>query len=286
MNLLEMHGPQFLLLYGLAVIMTCIVVWWSIREREAHTTSSPLRVRDPYEIGYLRGGTQELVKVVVLALMRRGLLAPEKESVQATDGASGVATASIERAILAECRSAVPADALAKFGNIEAEARSYHDALADKYLVPDEAMMTARMISAALALALLGGFALLKIVHALSTGHSNIGLLICLVIIAAIALFKIASQPRTADGDDALKHLDTLFRRLKGTRPVEVDQLDQALLLAAVYGDYAQSGTELITWRKLFPVTRGNASSAAGGSNSSCGGGGGCGGGGCGGCGS
>ena len=128
--------------------------------------------------------------------------------------------------------------------------------------------------------------ALLKIAHALSTGHSNVELLIGLAVIAAIVLFKIAYAPRTVHGDRALKHLDALFSRVKtGPRPVNPDQLDQALLLAAVYGDYAQPGAELTAWRRLFPVTSSNKTSESGGCGSSCGSG--CGGGGgCGGCGS
>jgi hypothetical protein len=100
------------------------------------------------------------------------------------------------------------------------------------------------------------------------------------VVIAAIVLFKIAYDPRTADGDRALNHLDALFSRVKnGPRPVNPDQLNEALLLAAVYGDYAEPGTELTAWRKLFPVPNRNKNSDGGGCGSSCSGG-------CGGCGS
>jgi len=285
-NVLEMRGPEFLLLYAVAAIMTCIAVWWSIRARESRAAASPLRVRDPYEIAYLRGGTRELVKVVILALMRRSLIRPVGQSLQAAADAWTVTPESIERAILSQCRSAIPATALADFGNIKAAAGNYHRALADKHLVPDAAMLRARIASAAIALALLGGFALLKIAHALDTGHSNVGLLVCLVVIGTIVLFKIAYHPRTADGDRALNHLDALFSRVKnGPRPVNVDQLNEALLLAAVYGDYAQPGAELDAWRRLFPVASSNKNSDGAGCGSSCGSG--CGGGGgCGGCGS
>jgi uncharacterized protein (TIGR04222 family) len=234
----------------------------------------------------LRGGTQELVKVAILALMRRRLLAPVGESLQATARAPAVATASIERAILVKCHRAIRANALARFGNIKAAGRSYHQVLADKHLVPDAGMLKARIASTAIALALLGGCALLKIAHALITGHSNVGLLICLVVIAAIVLFKILFHPRTADGDRALNHLKVLFSRVKnGPRPVDPDQLDQALLLAAVYGDYAEPGADLYAWRRLFPVP-GRCNNSDGGGCGSSGGSGCGGGGGCGGCGS
>jgi uncharacterized protein (TIGR04222 family) len=281
-NVLEMRGPTFLLLYGLVAIMTCIAVWGSIRQRETRAGASPLRIRDPYEIAYLRGGTQELVKVVTLALMRRGLIAPMGASLQATAADTAVAAADIERAVLATCRSATPAHLLAGYDNIRTAALRYHEALTDKHLMPDAVMLRARLTLAAVALASLGGFALAKIAHALYTGHSNIELLICLVVVSAVALFKIARHPRTADGDRALGHLDVLFGRVKrGPRPIRPDQLNEALLLAAVYGDYARPGAELSAWRRLFPDPKRNQNSdgGSGGCGSSgCGGGGGCGG--------
>jgi uncharacterized protein (TIGR04222 family) len=286
MNVLEMRGPPFLLLYGAAAIMGCAILWWSIRQREARASASPLRVRDPYEIAYLRGGIQELVKVVVLALLRRQLLLPAGDCLQAAAGATRAATATIERTILITCRSPIPAKALAEFGTVKSAGKGYHLALADKHLMPDAAMLRARIAGAAIAFALLGGFAFLKIAHALDTGHSNIGLLVCLVVIAALVLFKIAYYPRTAAGDLALRHLGSLFSRVKsGPRPVHPDQLNEALLLAAVYGDYAQSGSELAVWRRLFPALNRDGNSGSGSCGSGCGSG--CGGGGgCGGCGS
>jgi uncharacterized protein (TIGR04222 family) len=281
-NVLELSGPSFLLLYAVVAAMTCIIVWWSIRIRETPATASPLRVRDPYEIAYLRGGTEELVKVVILALMRRSLLAPVGQSLQTTAGAAAVATASIEREILATCHVPIRANGIAQFGKVQAAGRNYHQALAAKHLVPNAAMLRARIPIAAIAWALLGGFALLKIAHALATGHANVELLLCFVVIATIVLFKIVSHPRTANGDRALTHLDALFSRVKnGPRPVNPDQLNEALLLAAVYGDYAEPGTELDAWHRLFPAPGAdNKTSDGGGSScgSGCGGGGGCGG--------
>jgi uncharacterized protein (TIGR04222 family) len=286
-NVLDMRGPVFLLLYAALSGIACGALWWSIQRRESQVLASPLRARDPYEIAYLRGGTKELVQVVVLALIRRGLLVAVGDSLQAR-AAAATATASIERAVLLKCNNAIPAKALADFGNVKAAAGIYHQRLVEKHLVPDREMMTARVASAAGIGALLVGFGALKIAHALSTGHSNVGLLICLVLLAAMVLFKIAYDSRTADGHRALKHLVALFGRLKdGARRANSEQLDEVLLLAAVYGVYARSAAELMAWRRLFPVPGRDQKSDGGGCGCGSGCGSGCGGGGgCGGCGS
>jgi uncharacterized protein (TIGR04222 family) len=288
-SVLNISGPTFLLVYAVLTAVVSLSIRQWIGSRENQPATRILRVRDPYEIAYLRGGVGELIQVVVLSLIRRNLLAPKTVTLETKEsGATHSVSIPIERAILDACRTATQAATLQQNTSVQISTEAYRRALIESNLMPTEQMQRARNTVAAIAAAVLIGVALIKIVYAVAHGRGNIIFLIAFTAIAMFALYKIATARRTREGDEALRHLGTLFARVKrGPQPTSPDQLHEALLLAAVYGEYAVPGTAQLAWRKLFrrPSDQSGGSSCGsdGCGSSGCGGGGG---GGCGGCGS
>jgi uncharacterized protein (TIGR04222 family) len=283
-----MHGPQFLVFYAILSLGVYLWVRHAIATRESTFATPVPRLRDPYEIAYLRGGTPRLVEVAVLSLLRRRWLDVVAGNLRSRDSAGSAApVAPIEAAILDACRSTRPAFLLASQTSVQVAAERYRLALAGRGLMPNEAANRARRRLAAAAILGLAGLAVAKITAALATGHRNVGFLILLGVAVAAVLWTITRKPRTTLGDETLTNLKSLFARVKtGPRPLGADQHHEALLLAAVFGEFAVAGMEPSGWKKLFPA-RSARGGGDGGSCSSCGGGSGCGGGGgCGGCGS
>ena len=73
----ELTGYEFLLFYVVVIAATLLVSWWWARTSDP-TAGMPVpavpREPDPYEIAYLRGGENELTRVVIVALTQRGYL--------------------------------------------------------------------------------------------------------------------------------------------------------------------------------------------------------------------
>ena len=289
MAILGMQGPLFLAFYAILSIGVYLWVRHAIASRESSFAAPVPRLRDPYEIAYLRGGTARLVEVAVLSLLRRHLLDAVAGTLRSRGTAGSTApTVPIETAILDACQAARPAFLLASQTTIQVAAERYRVSLAARGLMPNEEASQARRRLAAAAILGLGGLAVAKIIAAIATGHTNVAFLVLFGIAVAVVFLAITRKPRTSLGDETLTNLKALFARVKaGPIPLGADQHHEALLLAAVFGEFAIAGMEPSAWRKLFPARNEKGGGGDGSSCSSCGGGSGCGGGGgCGGCGS
>jgi uncharacterized protein (TIGR04222 family) len=282
-----MRGPEFLALYIVLSTAVYIGLRVAIGGRESEPGSRTPHVRDPYTIAYLTGGTSQLVQVTALSLIRRKLLDVRAGELHARDGDAATAvTAPIERVLLESCQSARSAALLDRQASIQAVAESYRVALADSGLVPSDEMRSARKRLTRAAILALAALAAVKILYALATGHQNVAFLVLLAALAAIAISSIARDHRTRLGNETLQNLRTLFARVKREpRPLGPDQHHEALLLAAVFSDFAVPDMDPAAWRTLFPRAKdkktggGDGDSGCGSScGSGCGGGGGCGG--------
>ena len=296
MNPFDLHGPQFLAFYAVlcAVTLGALVLLRRLRE----TDGTHMRLSDPYLIAYLRGGPKETLRLIVASLVDRGLLTSAGTLLEASSGAAEKTHHALERAILERFQRG--AEASAVFGDLLLmhKATDLGRTLERHGLMADEEVRGRRRVRLRVALALLGGIALVKIFVALSRGHGNVGLLIAMAGLTLLIGVGIGHKPRTTRGDWMLADLRRLFAQLR-RRAAQLGQIahDEALLLAAVFGLGA-----LPYWtfaRALFPKaaksedrdgswsSSGCGSSCGSSSGSSCGSscGGGCGGG-CGGCGS
>ena len=110
MSVLNIPGPTFLLVYAVLTVVVCLSIRQWIGSRESQPATRILRVRDPYEIAYLRGGVEELIQVVALSLIRRNLLEPKTVTLETKEsGATDPVSIPIETAILGACRTATQA---------------------------------------------------------------------------------------------------------------------------------------------------------------------------------
>ena len=291
--MLTMPGPQFLILFVAicVAVYVCVTVVIGMGETGAR---GERRIRDPYLIAYLRGATDESIRVATLALVLRGLLQVKTSEFRTADPSEiDRAAVPIEKALLSTCREgASPAQILLNTG-VRTAADHYHNRLVDAGLIPGEAAQTLRQRAVLIGIAVLVTVAAAKIMVALSTGHHNILFLIILAGVAAVLLFAKLNERLTRRGRAALRDLRTLFASMKSrSRTLPANAVPEVTLLAAVFGVYLPPGMAQGAWEKMFPLPNTGPSSGydTSSSASSCGSGGGCGGGGggggCGGCGS
>lgn len=295
MNPFDLPGPQFLFFYAGLLVLTLVVASRLRRRnelREAPYDEVPWN--DPYRIAFLRGGKSELIRVVVVSLVDRGLLKVQSTKVQTT--AVGIGTEArkrIERDVLEYCGTLREAKELFSATRFDAAAADYEEELARMRLLPDAEMKAGRRALFLGASAVLLFFSVTKIVIALNRGRMNVGFLILLTVVALALLLKSVNPRLTARGSALLENVQNLFLSLKVRAPQirPGGATTELVMLVAVYGIAALPREEFLWTRYLFPRAE-SSTSATSSCGASCGsssvgsscGGGGCGGG-CGGCG-
>jgi uncharacterized protein (TIGR04222 family) len=281
-----LRGPEFLALFAGLFIIVYAVVEALISTHEARLPSDT-RIRDPYAIAYLRGESRELLRIVAMSLVLRRLLAVEGKTFLTVDSAEvDRVQIPVEKEILRLCQQPYSAPGLAAAAGFTAAADVFHRDLVSRGLIADENVRHRRWMYVFAGITFLLVIAMIKILVALSTGHSNVFFLVILAIAGTALLVRRALTRRTLAGNTALQNLRVLFGSLWRAcrRGKKVEDPSEAALLAAVFGVYTVGAFDSIAWARMFP-SKANSNSCSGGG--SCGSGGcGGGGGGCGGCGS
>jgi len=287
MNPFDWLGPRFLAFYALLAIVTIVIAWLQRRRVELRMSANRVvRLTDPYAIAFLRGGKNEMVCVVAVALIDRGLMLVERDDVWTSDlGKETRPERMVERELLEACRVRRGAKELFSSHVCAGAAHDYELELERLRLLPDEEVRAARMRIFIAAAVLLLGTAAIKIAVALSRGRTNVGFLIALAAISVIALRAVVLARRTAGGSAYLEELKNLFNSLLGRQIHPGGGSNELAMLAAVWGVTVLPARTFPWTEQLFK--RAQQSSSCGSScGSSCSSGcGGCGGGGCGGCG-
>jgi uncharacterized protein (TIGR04222 family) len=284
-NPFDFAGPEFLAFYlfvGAAVLVTL----GFFRQAGEEVDPPLINLSDPYLIAYLRGGKNETVRVATVSLIDRGLLDVSGSTVSTAKGRSAEELrVPVERSLFSFYGKA--ADAASAFTSVQLfETEAYERELIRLDLLPGPQTKSAQTVRFAVAIGVLWGIAVVKIIVALQRGRTNIQLLEILAGLFAFAAWKIAKPRLTQKGQAMIANLRTLFRGLKERAPTLMPGRNpsELLLLAAVFGMSVVPAGLFPYTKKLYPL----ASSAGSSCGSSCGsgcGGGGCGGG-CGGCGS
>src|SRR5689334_16356723 len=73
----DLPGPAFLALYGAAIAAAIAGVVAAIRRADPTSAFDPPEVPahpDPYEVAYLRGGANEVIRTAVFSLVQQGSL--------------------------------------------------------------------------------------------------------------------------------------------------------------------------------------------------------------------
>ncbi len=308
MNPFNFYGSQFLAFYAaLLVILSIGIIYWR-NIKESSSESSQNNLTDPYLIAYLRGRCNEALRVAVIALIDRGLLKVDEKAkglfkkeykLEVTKQSAGnFVNRPIEKAIIKKFEKSDKATAVFNDSELVSACEDYENELTRLGLLPDEDVKWIRMNGFVFSLLIAWGFALTKIVIALSRGRHNIIFLIILAVAYSFLAYRIANPFRTKKGDRAVRDLKQSFsglkERAKSIRPGGVT--NEAALLAAVFGLSLLPATAYPYVKKMYPkayYSQSNWSSSCGssgcgfgtacGSGTSCGSGGSCGGGGCGG---
>ncbi|HEU5056341.1 MAG TPA: TIGR04222 domain-containing membrane protein [Kofleriaceae bacterium] len=299
MNPFDLRGPEFLLFYA-ALGGVLLVAHVLVRRWTEGGPPGKVDLSDPYLIVLVRADRDEAVRVALVNLVERGIVAPGVGHWQVVSGAEEAARHPLERAVIEYLRPGVEPDvprirvqASGVLDDLERELER-RDLLAGPRRRAARALRTAAIATA------LGGVAACKIAVALQRGRHNISLLIVLAVVAVYAAVKLRGGRVTGRGKRLVRDLQRLMGRAR-------DRLAQARqdaggeprpeipLLAAVFGLVALPAVAFPHAALLAPArptwwsagsSGGTASSCGGGASCSGGCGGGCGGGGCGGCGS
>lgn len=293
MNPFDLYGPDFLAFYfGLSLVV--ILTAWMVRRGVESGPAPRIDLSNPYLIAYLRGGANEALRLGVVSLVDRGLLAANNTTLARTPGTTERAARNrVEDALLRKFGTRSEAVSIFKDADLKAACAEYRQQLEQAGLLPDEQAKSGRWLRFGLGALLLGGVAGMKI----SIGLSRERPVAFLVILGLIALGALAatSFPRlTPRGRAMLADVRTMYAGLRDQtsgrqQPAGAGQM---MMLAAVFGVAALAPTEYAYARTLFPQASSSGCGSSCGSSSSCsssgsdGGGSGCGGGGCGGCGS
>lgn len=310
----DMYGPHFLILYGSVIIATLMVCWSSINLRDPTKNLSPPLVPanpDPYEIAYLQGGENQLIRVIILNLIQRQYLqvtkTPRLSSQSKTE--LGLAKASkppdprhlspMERKVFEGFTSFHSAHEIFQSplpAYVKSHCTGYDQKFQNEklfYPVEVKEKATRASLIGALVIIGLGGY---KFCVALAKGHTNVGFLIIMGIVGLVLLFKICRPPRLSSrGKVYLERLQRAFEKLKERISAATTEVaDQTfLLLVGLFGVGVLAGTAYDYYQEMFQRRTSSAGiwnwgfgscSSCGSACGSCGGGGGCGGG-CGGCG-
>jgi len=289
---MSLSGPQFLLLY--LVIAVAANLWLRRHYRNQESAKTLPRfgaTPDPYQIAYLRSGEKEAVRISIVALVDRGLLEESGGKIRiAHSNALQYARRPIEKAIL-NCYSdwAPPNRALEDIG-VKMACQEYQDQLVKQQLLADTHTYARRWSIFITVLGITLGIAILRIVNALMHDRFNIGFLIILAFMTAVALFLAYRKRITGLGEAVLDRLKILFaslkRRAKKITPGGSEH--DATVLAAIFGLAALPSDAFPFVDRLYPKnskwdSSGDDGGFIGDSNGGSCDGGGCGGGGCGG---
>jgi len=285
LNPFDFSGFEFLGFYMVLIVGTavaCRVVRRQVLEpvEEARAADlAPGIATDPYQVAYLRGGRNELIRVAVVSLIERGMLNTEGDKLVLADKEAAAKTRRpLDKTILMAV--AVDGNPQQLYANslVAREADLHAAPLEQLGVLPDDDCRRKSCVLCVAGVSFLWLVAATKIAVAVARGHSNILFLIVLAVTCVPVLILATCARTTRLGQETCRSLRDLFSGLHGRRDgLRLSQTTSELtFLAAVFGIAALPNevATLIKPLRLQPQ-------GGDGSGSSCGGG--CGGG-CGGC--
>lgn len=299
MNPLDLRGPEFLafyLLYGLVVLALA----WMVRLRILGQQTGPASVRwapgiyprdgDAYHIAFLRGGEKEVARTVLGRLFASNLL--ELDGSTLRRGSTGFPSplSPLEEGAFRAVAALQDRPAHEMQGRLHGAVALHVDPLREELrqegLAPSASQLRnlERLLWGTLAAG--PGLGVVKLGVALLRGRTNVGFLIFLTALFAVAvcgLLKPASRTRAGD-----RYLSWLWESHRGLQQMvnngRRQDFAELALVTGIYG-LGQVGVFNPLERALRPPSSANTSGCGGGDSGGGCGGGGCGGGGCGGCG-
>jgi uncharacterized protein (TIGR04222 family) len=309
----DMYGPHFLVLYGCVIAITLGTCLWVVCRSDRTGDLPPLPVPknpDPGEIAYLRGGANEVIRLVMFDLIQRGYLeviekqkhwwndlgtlvglgTPELHLAQVRDHPDLRHLSAMEREVFDPFST--PRKAFEVFREISSSGRMKQRCDAYEERIRGEQLLcpTCAKAPAWIGAIIIGGLGGYKLWVTFAQGRSNVFLLFIMGGFGLALLAYIFQRGRLSErGKRYLERLQQAFERVKERATVgSVSARDYdptLLLLVGLFGVRTLAGTPYDRVASMFRGAPASGSGCGGGCGS-CGGGG-CGGGcgGCGGCG-
>ena len=323
--LATMYGPYFLIFFGF-IIFFAVVILGLVKSQFDRTDriavpSIPPNL-DPYEIAYLRGGINEVVRSVIFSLTQKGFLEIDNTAAQhvvrkTQNSPNPSNLLPIEQFSLSWIgTSREPSEMFSSYGlgvMLEQYEKAFRARLEQQQMLTgeqDRAILKPVKWSVYILILSLGGY---KLLASIAHGYYNIIFLIIFIVAGLLIARAVARLPRlTKLGKAYLERLQTAFDNLKYTsqaayipsnEPRIAPQtsfagVDPLLLSVGVFGSGILVGTVFDSYNQAFQRAQnnqavsgsscgagcGSSCSSSSGSGSSCSSGSSCGGG-CGGCG-
>lgn len=305
MNPFDLPGPAFLAFYWLVVLPATLGGAWLLRRFLERGDIPDLDLSNPYLLAYLRGGKQQVVELVVVSLVDRGLMLTERGMVAVRDDQVALSVRSpLEQSALTRLRQIQPksVDGLVRDPFLDASCESLAAELRARGLLASRGLNGRRALVYLLSVLVLVGVALIKIAIAFERGRHNVAFLVVSVPIACLLVRHWANPRLTALGERVLADMRELFSGLRDRAQTIVPGGGTAelSLLVGVFGigplpfaifphksllfpvptpvepssSFSSSGSNCSSWNGSNCSSGSSCSS----SSSSCGGGGGCGG--------
>jgi uncharacterized protein (TIGR04222 family) len=296
--LATMYGPYFLLLYGFVIFFTLIILGIIKRSVDAtgELTLPPIPSQiDPYEVAYLRGGTNEVVRSVVFSLMQKGFIEMKTEGRtteirQTENRMSTTGLNQIEQLALGWFYMPRDSTEVFKFGGLieqlESYGKTYQARLEQQQmLTSDEALGSFKPLKWTAYLVILG-LGAYKALASIAHGYYNIIFLIIFCIAGLLIARSIAKFPRvTKLGRAYLERLQLAFDNLKyeaqkpyipSQEPQVVPQttfagVDPLLLSVGVFGSAILAGTIFDSYNQAFQRSQMQSAVNSGSCSSGCG---------------
>lgn len=285
-SIAAMHGPQFLAVYGLVAVATILVCAWLVRASDSTKSLPPLPVPaepSPYEIAYLRGGDNELLRLILFRLVQQGAVrmlieegtAAQKDTFMLEDSSKPQDSVhqEVARRMNGRTSKEVFHDPWVKREAAE-HSGTYRSQLEGERLLltPEEQYRHARL--AWIGALVIAGLGFYKLVSALMEGHTNVMFLIVIIVFGVGILWNSCTIRLTHRGKKYLRSLESAFGRWKEQK-AEIGE-SQLLLLVSIFGVAVLAGTTYDYFQKSFSQSNGSCGSCGGGCDG-CGGCGGCG---------
>jgi len=314
--LASMYGPYFLVFYILFIISTVIGyrLLKSRLDKTAHFAVPPIPHNpDPFEIAFLRGGANELARVVVFSLAQKELLKFTSNDKFPLISPTGIqfdlrTLSPIERSALDWFGTTCDTKEMfhLKKGltqTLKPYYETFQNRLEMQNFFPDEEMKKRNIRLTLQAFLIFGGLGAYKFIAALSSGFTNIVGIVVITFTGMFVLGFAAKMPRlTKLGKTYLERLQMAFDKInlsnhnKTSVQTSIPSatfavVDPFLLSVGVFGGIVLTGTIYDDYNRTFEKAQSQASVSSGvygsgcgssscssSGSSSCSGGGGCGG--------
>lgn len=299
--LATMYGPYFLILYGFVIFFILVILGiiktGSDDTDELSLPPIPSQI-DPYEIAYLRGGTNEVVRSVVFSLMQKNLIELKNEGktteIRQTGNKTSVSSLNqIEQLALGWFYTPRDSAEVFKSGGliqqIESYGKTYQARLEQQQMLTDDETLSKFAPLKWTAYLIIFGLGAYKAAAAVAHGYYNIIFLIIFGIVGLLIARSISKFPRvTKLGKAYMERLQLAFDNLKyeaqkpyipSNEPRVVPQatfagVDPLLLSVGVFGSAILAGTVFDSYNQAFQRAQQqnavNSSSCSSGCGSSC----------------